>query len=61
MSLGEVRSLNTGSLVALDCVAKEPVDVFIDGQLAARGEIVVLDNKFSVRILELVTHVNTIA
>ena len=57
----ELRQFDLGSLVTLDCQTDEPVDVYVDGRLVARGEIVVVDNRFCVRVTERVSHVNTIA
>lgn len=54
MSIKHVLELQKGSVVELDRVAGEPVDVFVNEHLMARGEVVVVDDKFGVRITELI-------
>jgi flagellar motor switch protein FliN/FliY len=54
MRANEVLALGTGSIVALDRAAIDPVDLFVNGKLVARGEIVAVDERFGVRITELV-------
>ena len=51
----EVRNLRTGSLVSLDGRIDEPVDIRAGGRLIGRGEVVVLDGKLGVRVVELTT------
>ncbi len=53
MSIGEILALRTGSVIELDKLAGEPVDVSVNGTLIARGEVVVVDDKFAVKISEL--------
>ena len=53
--------LRAGALVGLDQSADEPVSLFANDMLMARGEIVVIDNRFCVRVTELVAHVNALA
>jgi flagellar motor switch protein FliN len=53
MSIRELLSLKKGSLVQLDRMAGEPVDMFISGKMLAKGEITVVDDKLSVRIGQL--------
>ncbi len=55
MPIREVLSLKRGSVVPLDRMAGEPVDVLINGTLLARGEVVVVDEKFGVRITSIVS------
>lgn len=55
MHLEEVLKLRRGSVVALDKLAGDPVDVFANGRLIARGEILVLNDNFCVRVAELVS------
>ena len=43
-----------GSIVELDRLAGDPVDILINGKLFARGEVVVIDENFGVRIQEIV-------
>jgi len=53
MNIRELLNLKKGSLVRLNRMAGEPVDVFIGGKLMAKGEITVVDDKLSVRIGQL--------
>jgi flagellar motor switch protein FliN/FliY len=53
--------LRAGALVELDQTVNEPVSLFANDVLMARGEIVVIDNRFCVRVTELVAHVNALA
>ena len=61
MSIGEILALRTGSVIELDKLAGEPVDVSVNGTLIARGEVVVVDEKFGVRITEVVSRARRLA
>lgn len=50
----DILELNKGSLVVLDKLAGEQVDVFVNGQCIAKGDVVVVDDSFGVRITEIV-------
>jgi len=54
MYLEDVLRLHKGSVVALDKLAGDPVDIFVNGRLIARGEVLVLNDNFCVRVAELV-------
>lgn len=54
MSLGETMSLGPGSVVTLDRLADKPVDLLVNGRPIARGEVVVIDEQFGLRITEVV-------
>ena len=54
MRLDEVLRLGQGAVVELDRLAGDPVDVFVNDRLVARGEVVVLNEKFAVRLTEVV-------
>ena len=54
MQLEEVLQLRGGSVVALDKLAGDPVDVYVNGRLVARGEVLVMNDNFCVRVTELV-------
>jgi flagellar motor switch protein FliN/FliY len=54
MRLEEVLQLRNGSVVALDKLAGDPVDVFVNGRLIARGEVLVMNDNFCIRVTELV-------
>jgi flagellar motor switch protein FliN len=53
LSLREVVSMQTGSVFELDKLATEPIDLYVNNILIARGEVVVVDDKFAVKISEL--------
>ena len=53
MTVKEVLSLGPGSVVELDKLAGEPVDLRVNDQLVARGEVVVIDDKFGIRVTEI--------
>ena len=55
MPIGDILALRTGSVIELDKLAGETVDVSVNGTLIARGEVVVVDEKFGVRITEVVS------
>jgi flagellar motor switch protein FliN/FliY len=54
MYLEEVLGLRKGSVVPLDKLAGDPVDVYVNGRLIARGEVLVLNDNFCVRVAELI-------
>lgn len=49
----EVLDLSVGSIIELDKQAGDPVDIIVNGQLIARGEVVVIDESFGVRVTEI--------
>lgn len=53
LPLRELLALAPGSVLELDRTAGEPVDVLVNGRLIARGEVVVVDGDFGVRISEI--------
>ena len=55
ISIRDLVSLVEGSVVALDTDAGEPMDVLVNGTLIAHGEIVVVDNRFGVRLTDVVS------
>jgi flagellar motor switch protein FliN/FliY len=54
MLVEDVLKLGTGSIVELDRLAGGPVDLLVNDRLVARGEVVAIDEKFGVRITELI-------
>jgi flagellar motor switch protein FliN/FliY len=54
MTVDEVLRLGEGSVVELDKLAGDPVDVFVNDRLIARGEVLVLNDNFCVRINEII-------
>lgn len=55
MSIGEVLELGSGSIIELDKLAGEPVDILVNNKPLAKGEVVVLDENFGVRITSLIS------
>jgi flagellar motor switch protein FliN/FliY len=55
MLIEDVLKLAEGAVVELDKLAGDPVDVFVNDQLVARGEVLVLNDNFCVRINEIIT------
>ncbi len=53
VTLAELVELGPGSLVTLDRDAHEPADIFVNGKLVARGEVVTIDEKYAIRISEV--------
>ena len=53
LSIGEVLKLNVGSILELDRPVSEPVDLMVQGVRLARGEVVVVDDCFAIRIKEI--------
>jgi flagellar motor switch protein FliN/FliY len=54
MRVSEVLKLGAGSLIELDRHAGAPIDVFVNERLVARGEVVAVDDRFGVRVTEVV-------
>jgi flagellar motor switch protein FliN len=58
MYLEDVLKLRRGSVVPLDKLAGDPVDIYVNGRLIARGEVLVLNENFCVRVAELIAGSN---
>ena len=54
MYLEDILRLRKGSVVPLDKLAGDPVDIYVNGRLIARGEVLVLNDNFCVRVGELI-------
>ena len=54
MPMREVLQLQIGSVIQLDKVADAPVDIFVNRKLIAKGEVVVVEDRFGIKITELV-------
>ena len=54
LRLRELLALGSGSVLELDKLAGEPLDVLVNGELVARGEAVLVNEKFGVRLTEIV-------
>lgn len=59
-SIQDILSLGTGSLIELDKLAEEPVEILVNGKQIALGEVVVVDENFGVRITNIVSNVERI-
>lgn len=55
MNLRDLLQLGQGSVVELERMIDEPLDVLVNGTLIARGEVVVVDNKFGIRLTDIVS------
>ncbi|MCC6509186.1 MAG: flagellar motor switch protein FliN [Pirellulaceae bacterium] len=53
MQLEEVLKLRRGSVITLDKLAGDPVDIYANGRMVARGEVLVLNDNFCVRVAQL--------
>lgn len=54
MTIGELLYLTPGSIVELDQNVESPVDIKVNGKLIAKGEIVIVEDRFGVRIIDIV-------
>lgn len=54
-SVKEILSLSTGSIIELDKLAGEPVDILVNSRLVAKGEVVVIDENFGVRVTDIIS------
>jgi flagellar motor switch protein FliN len=54
MQLEDVLKLKQGAVVPLDKLAGDPADIYVNGRLIARGEVLVLNDNFCVRVAELI-------
>lgn len=61
MLIRDVLDLSAGSIVELERVAGEPVDLLVNGRLVAKGEVVVIDDNFGIRITEIVSPADRVA
>src|SRR3954464_11776194 len=55
MTIGQTLDLRPGSVVSLNRLAGEPVDLLINGKPIARGEVVVIDEEFGLRVTDVVS------
>ena len=58
-SLKEVAGFGTGVIIELDRLAGEPIDLVAAGEVIAKGEVVIIDENFGVRITELLQKEST--
>jgi flagellar motor switch protein FliN/FliY len=55
MNIRNLLQLNPGSVVELDRLAGEPLDVLVNGTLIAHGEVVVVNEKFGIRLTDIIS------
>lgn len=55
MSIKQLLQLTQGAIVELNGLAGEPLDVFINGCLIAQGEVVVVNERFGIRLMDIIT------
>ena len=55
MFIRDLLKLNQGSVIELEKFAGEPVEIYVNGKLMAKGEVVVVNDKFGVRITEIIS------
>ena len=56
MTVGQTLELRPGSIITLNRMAGEPVDLLVNGTAIARGEVVVIDEQFGLRVTEVLGH-----
>ncbi len=54
LSLEALSGLDVGSIIELESLAGEPVDLVVSGEVVAKGEVVVIDENFGIRVTKLV-------
>ena len=52
--ISEILEFGTGTIVVLDKIAGDPVEIVVNGKLIARGEVVVIDENYGVRITDII-------
>jgi len=60
MRIKEILELGVGSVIELDKLASDPVDVYVNGRLIAKGEVVVIDETFGIKITDIISPVERI-
>jgi len=53
-SISEILDFSPGTIIELDKIAGEPIDVLVNGKFVAKGEVVVLEESFAVRVTEII-------
>ena len=56
-SISEILEFGPGKIIELNKIAGEPIDVLVNGKFVAKGEVVVIEESFGVRITEIVNAV----
>ena len=57
-TIGEILELNQGAIIQLDKLAGEPVDLLVNGKLIAKGEVVVIDENYGIRITTIISPID---
>jgi len=60
LKIGELMALNQGSVVALDSLAGEPLDLRVNDTLVAKGEIVLIDQHYGIKLTQIVPSVDRV-
>ena len=53
-SIKEILEFSPGTIIELDKIAGEPIDILVNGKFVAKGEVVVIEESFGVRIMEII-------
>ena len=53
-SISEILDFSPGTIIELDKIAGEPIDVLVNGKFVAKGEVVVIEESFGVRVTEII-------
>jgi flagellar motor switch protein FliN/FliY len=61
MTIQDLLGLTPGSVIELDKIAGEPLDIVVNDRLIARGEAVVINDKFGIRITDIISKAERIA
>lgn len=61
MTIQDLLGLTPGSVIELDKIAGEPLDIVVNDRLIARGEAVVVNDKFGIRITDIISKTERIA
>ncbi|AEE91380.1 Flagellar motor switch phosphatase FliY [Tepidanaerobacter acetatoxydans Re1] len=59
-TIKEILEISSGTIIELDKMAGEPADILVNGKLVAKGEVVVIDENFGVRITEIINSVDRV-
>ena len=54
LTVDELKQLSRGSVIELDAIAGEPLKVYVNGVVIATGEVVVVNEKFGIRLVDIV-------
>lgn len=59
-TVGDILEMGSGTVIELDKLAGEPVDLLVNGKLIAKGEVVVIDENFAVRVTDIISVVDRV-